>query len=197
MNYPNTILSIFNLSIFLFDFLLKPVIVTDMTKKSKSVRPKWSDANSNATLQSMGMIHPKHRKENNDVAKFLKSNGYSFWDSMCIADYDHHYNGYTLLFRKKLECSNFTNPYLYFSLYWVNDMSVHWNGQFRCFYNFPSATGENNPMTMLEVERITAYNMGMLPTYETTLVRALAHMYSWTVPTTPDARWKIPTEESN
>ena len=65
------------------------------------------------------------------------------------------------------------------------------------FYNFPSATGENNPMTMLEVERITAYNMGMLPTYETTLVRVLAHMNSWAIPTTPDARWKIPTEESN
>lgn len=81
-------------------------------------RPTWNKENSITTLKKvypkMPLKEVKRKvKENNKVAKYLKENGWSFWDSVRIVEH-----GYTLTFKKfgKLK----QNRPLFFSWYWDN-----------------------------------------------------------------------------
>lgn len=134
----------------------------------------WKTANSPKTLREMGFDKPKYRKENQRLADLLTKNGYEFWDTCCIADYENYFCGYTITFCKKVG-----NVNVWFKWRWVEETSVYWQGTMIVALDTDPTYKWMHPYYNAEINYITAESIHLLSTYENFLVRSHEAVSPW------------------
>ena len=138
-------------------------------------RPKWKTANGPSTLKKMHLdIVKGSRKENQRIADFLVANGFEFWDTACIADYEWDFEGYTITFRKQVG-----ERIVWFSWHWVNEQSFYWTADLRCSLNLMPGDKFYHPYLHNEVSGITEQTLAHVPTYANFVLRGVEAVAPW------------------
>ena len=152
-----------------------------MPKTKTGKRPQWKSANSRTTLKRMHLNTVRGaRKENQRIADFLVANGFEFWDTVCIADYEWDFEGYTITFRKKVNERN-----VWFQWHWVNEQSVYWTADVRCSLDLSPDIKTYHPYLHSEVTNITTENLAHVPTYANFVLRSVESVAPWVHLTPP------------
>ena len=111
-------------------------------------------------------------KENDKVATFLNKNGWTFTESVSVAEY-----GYTLNFRKPTGIVNGAkepHPYLCFEWYWDNCGGPDfWRANLWTSYSYDRGYKYLGPVGFFEIKDILERNLKDLYRYEQQLVHAL------------------------
>ena len=142
--------------------------------------PTWEETNTTENIIRNCNPHAyctsatSQRDQNNKLAKYLKTNGWSFCEGVNIVE-----QGFSFSFAKPTGILNHTaarphaHPYLMFEWYWDNygDQDF-WNGSMFTFYNYDQAK-YSSPHCAIEIKDIKERDLKNLYEYERRLVHAL------------------------
>ena len=143
----------------------------------KTQPPTWESANNVNVFTDMLNSNMSRKdglvrvKANNQIAKFLTDNGWSFCDSWHIVEH-----GYTLTFRKPsgFNASHPHSSYLRFEWYWDNCGGPDfWRGNMSTFFNYHPDYKYLGPVAHFEISDILVRNLKDLSKYEQRLTWAL------------------------